>query len=115
MPLQKLKDVLDSHHIKYVIINHAPAYTAQQVAQSAHISGREMAKSVILKVDGKIWMYVLPASTKIDFIALKKQLHAKNIELASEFEFKNLFPDCEIGAMPPFGNLFGVDVLVADS
>lgn len=113
MPLKKLQELLDSKHVKYQVISHSPAYTAQQVAQTTHISGWEMAKSVMLKIDGRYVMFVLPASTKVNFDAIKKQAKAKKVELATEYEFKNLFPDCEVGAMPPFGNLYGVDVLVS--
>lgn len=115
MPLNKLKEFLDSHHIRYTAINHAPAYTAQEVAQSAHIPGQEMIKSVILKIDGNMKMIVLPATEKVDFELIRNLTHAHKVELASEYEFNSRFPDCELGAMPPFGNLFGMDVLMADS
>ena len=113
MPVKKLKEFLDSHNIKYVTISHSTVYTAQEIAASAHISGKELAKTVIVKLDGKMAMAVLPASYKIDFDLLKEATGANNIELASEHEFKDLFPGCTIGAMPPFGNLYGMDVYVA--
>lgn len=112
MSLDKLREYLDSNKVKYVTISHSPAYTAQEVAQAAHISGQEMVKTVIVKVDGDLKMLVLPATEKVDFDALKKILKANKVELASEYEFNNRFPDCELGAMPPFGNLFGMDVLM---
>lgn len=115
MPVNRLKDLLDSNKIKYTTISHSPAYTAQQVAASAHIPGRELAKTVVIKLDGKMAMAVLPASYKIDFAQLKKAAKAKKAELASEQEFKDMFPECEVGAMPPFGNLYGMDVFVAES
>ena len=115
MPVKKLKEFLDSHHIKYVTISHSPVYTAQQIAASAHIRGRELAKTVMVKIDGRMAMAVLPASYKVDFDLLKGAARASAVELASEEEFKEMFPDCEIGAMPPFGNLYGMDVFVADS
>jgi Ala-tRNA(Pro) deacylase len=114
MPVRKLREFLDSHHVKYVMISHSPAYTAQEIAGSAHIPGKELAKTVMVKIDGRIAMAVLPAAYKIDFELLKKTTGASKVELADEKEFKNLFPDCDVGAMPPFGNLYGLDVYVAD-
>lgn len=115
MPVNRLKDFLDSNKIKYTTISHSPAYTAQQVAASTHIPGKELAKTVVIKLDGKIAMAVLPASFRIDFDLLKKAVKANKVELASEQEFKDMFPECEVGAMPPFGNLYGIDVFMAES
>ena len=115
MPVKKLKDFLDNQNIKYVTISHSPTYTAQEIAASAHIPGKVMAKTVMVKIDGKMAMAVLPASCKVDFDLLKKAAGASTVGLASEQEFKNLFPECEIGAMPPFGNLYGMEVFVADA
>ncbi len=115
MPTNKLKEFLDNHKTRYVSIAHSPAYTAQEVAQSAHVSGREMAKTVIVKIDGDMKMIVLPATTKVNLDSLKNSTKAKSVELASEYEFNNRFPGCELGAMPPFGNLFGMEVLMAKS
>lgn len=114
MPVRKLKEFLDSEGIKYVTISHSKAYTAQEVAASAHISGKEMAKTVIVKLDGAMAMVVLPANHKVDFDFLARGLGAKNAALATEEEFKGLFPDCEPGAMPPFGNLYGMDVYIEE-
>jgi len=115
MPIKKLKDYLDSNNIKYVTIRHSSAYTAQEIAASARIPGKIMAKTVMVKIDGSMAMAVLPASYVIDFDMLKKVTGAQRIELAHEQEFKDLFPSCEVGAMPPFGNLWGMDVYVAES
>ncbi len=115
MPVQKLKEFLDSHQIKYVTISHSRAFTAQEVAASAHISGKEIAKTVMVKMDGRMAMAVLPASDKVDFELLKAASGAGTVELASEAEFRGLFPECETGAMPPFGNLYGMDVYVSDA
>lgn len=115
MPIQKLKEFLDSHNVKYVTISHSRAFTAQETAASAHIPGKELAKTVMVKMNGKMAMAVLPASSKVDFDILKKATGSAAIEIAHEKEFKDLFPDCEIGAMPPFGNLYGMDVFVAES
>ena len=113
MPVQKLKKFLDERKVKYVVIQHSPAFTAQEIAASAHIPGRELAKTVMVKVDGKMAMAVLPASSKINMEQLKRSLGAGHAELAGEREFKDKFPDCEVGAMPPFGNLYDMDVYVA--
>jgi len=115
MPVQRLKEFLDGSNIKYVTISHSQAFTAQEIAASAHIPGKELAKTVMVKIDGKMAMAVLPASDQVDFGCLKKAAGAGAAELASERDFKDLFPGCEIGAMPPFGNLYGMDVFVARS
>jgi Ala-tRNA(Pro) deacylase len=115
MPAKKLTAFLDEQKIKYVKISHSPAYTAQEIAAIAHIAGRELAKSVIVKLDGELAMAVLPASYRVDFKLLKKASKAKKAELASEEEFRDRFPECELGAMPPFGNLYDIKVYVAES
>lgn len=114
MPVKKLKDFLDTQKIKYETIVHSEAYTAQEIAASAHISGKELAKTVIVKIDGKMAMAVLPASYRVNLELLKQVVGAKIVELAGEQEFKDRFPECDIGAMPPFGNLYGMDVYVAE-
>ena len=113
MPVQRLKEFLDREGVKYVSILHSTAYTAQEVAQSAHIPGDEMAKCVMIKVDGKMAMAVLPASYQVDFGLLREAIGADHVTLAREREFADLFPQCELGAMPPFGNLYGMPVYVA--
>jgi len=115
MILKQLVDFLDSNKAKYIVISHSPAFTAQDVAQSAHIPGKEVAKTVIVWMDGTMAMSVLPASQMVDFNLLKEVTGAKNVELATESEFKDRFPDCEVGAMPPFGNLFNMRVFAARS
>lgn len=114
MPAKKLKTFLDQNNIRYVTVKHSNAYTAQEVASSAHVSGKEFAKTVMVKIDEKMAMAVLPASYQIDFEQLKKFLGSKKISLANEAEFKYHFPDCEVGAMPPFGNLYDMEVFVAE-
>lgn len=113
MPAKKLKEFLDKERIKYVSITHSPAFTAQEIAAAAHVPGRVLAKSVIVHVDGKPAMAVLPADKRIVLEDLRDAAGAQEIRFATEDEFKALFPDCEIGAMPPFGNLYGLDVYVA--
>ena len=112
MPAAKLKDFLDTNHVKYVAIRHSAAYTAQEIAALAHIPGKELAKTVIVKADGKMAMAVLPASHKVETSLLMTAAGAESLTLATEAEFKSLFPDCEAGAMPPFGNLYGMPVYV---
>ena len=114
MPVKKLKDFLDSNTIKYVSISHSTAYTAQDVAASSHIPGKELAKTVMIKIDGKMSMAVLPSPFHVDFERLKEALGSDNVELAGEDEFKGMFPECDPGAMPPFGNLYSMDVYVAE-
>lgn len=115
MPIKKLKEFLDGNSVKYITISHSSAYTALEIAASAHIPGKELAKSVLIKIDGKMAMAVLPASDKVDFDLLKSVIAGENIRLAYEQEFIDKFPDCEVGAMPPFGNLYGLDVYVSKS
>ncbi len=113
MPVRKLKEFLDQNGVRWVSIVHSPAYTAQEVAASAHVRGKDLAKTVMVRVDGKPVMVVLPASQRVDFQVLREVTGGQNVVLASEAEFRELFPDCEAGAMPPFGNLYGMDVYVA--
>jgi len=114
MPATKLKAFLDSQNIKYTSIRHPAASTAQRIAATTHIPGKELAKTVMVKIDGKMAMTVLPASRHLNIEMLKEATHAEKVELATEMAFVNLFPDCEAGAMPPFGNLYGMDVYVAE-
>ena len=114
MPAKKLREFLDSHGVEYVTITHSPAYTAQMIAASAHVPGKELAKTVMVRVDGKMSMAVLPASYRVDFDLLREAAGATEVELAGEEDFRETFPDCELGAMPPFGNLYGMNVFVAE-
>jgi Ala-tRNA(Pro) deacylase len=114
MPAEKLTEFLKANQARYATIVHSPAYTAAEVAQSAHIKGEHLANSVILNADNRLLMIVLPASHRIDLDALKPVIGSAKLELSSEKEFKDLFPTCEPGALPPFGNLYGMDVYFAD-
>ena len=114
MPVQKLKEFLDANGVKYIAISHSPAFTAQEIAASAHVPGKELAKTVVFKLEDELALAVLPASYRVDFDMLKEVAGSKRIELADEEEFRDRFPDCELGAMPPFGNLFGMETFVAD-
>jgi Ala-tRNA(Pro) deacylase len=115
MPVTKLKKFLDGQGIRYVKLTHSPAYTAQEIAAAAHVRGRELAKTIVVLIDGRMAMAVLPAKCIIDFDRFRKTIGAKTIELAAEAEFRDKFPDCEVGAMPPFGNLYGMEVFVEES
>ncbi|WP_340103862.1 aminoacyl-tRNA deacylase [Rhodohalobacter sp. 8-1] len=115
MPVSKLTEYLDENKIKYVTVQHSKAFTAQEVAASAHIPGRQMAKPVMVNIDGDLKMVVLPSTHDIDFDTLKDKLNASEAALASEDDFEDLFPDCELGAMPPFGNLYDIDTIVSES
>ena len=115
MSSKKLKTFLDENKIKYISVQHSSAYTAQEIAAIAHIPGKDLAKTVMIKIDGKLAMAVLPASYKVSFEHLKESLSVGEVRLAYEQEFMDKFPDCEVGAMPPFGNIYGIDVYVADS
>ena len=115
MPINRLKQFLDVEGIKYVVISHSVAYTAQGIAALTHIPGKEVAKTVIVTIDGKYAMAVLPASRQLDLALLRVAAHAKTVSVAYESEFKSRFPDCETGAMPPFGNLYGMAVYADES
>ena len=114
MPVKKLKEFLDKNQVKYVTVTHSPAYTARQIAISAHIPAKELAKSVILMADDKAVMVVVPASQRVALGRMRKIIGAEAVCLADESEFQALFPGCELGAMPPFGNLYGMDVYVSE-
>ncbi|PTY00511.1 YbaK/EbsC family protein [Opitutus sp. ER46] len=114
MPAKKLKDFLESRGAKYVSIQHSPAFTASEIAASAHVTGRDFAKTVVVKMGDDLAMVVLPANRKIMLSELRDMID-EDIDLATEDEFQERFPDCELGAMPPFGNLYGLPVYVERS
>jgi Ala-tRNA(Pro) deacylase len=110
MPLSKLREFLDSQQIKYMVVSHSLAYTAQGIAALTHVSGHKLAKTVIVKIDGILAMAVVPAPDHVNLDRLRDLTGAKTVEIASEAEFKGAFPDCETGAMPPFGLLYDMPV-----
>ena len=110
--IKRLKELLDTAKIPYEVYNHPLAYTAQEIAEKQHFSGDQMAKAVILTVDGEMVMAVLRGSQKVHLPTFRASISAAEVRLATEDEFVSRFPDCEIGAMPPFGNLFGLRVYV---
>ena len=111
----RLQHYLEDQHVPFETIHHARALTAQETAASAHISGSQLAKTVMVKLDGSLAMVVIPADHRVHLDLLRKATGVHNAELATEAEFSDRFPDCEVGAMPPFGNLYDVDVYVDDS
>lgn len=112
MPVQRLKDFLDKNNIRYVIISHSRAYTTAAIGAITHIPGKELAKTVIVKIDGNLAMAVVPGSRHVDLRLLANALGAKDAVVVSEPEFESTFPDCELGAMPPFGVLYDLPVFV---
>jgi len=115
MALASLTEYLDARNVAYVVISHSPAYTAQGIAGLTHISGKQLAKTVMVQLDGRLVMAVVPAKFQVDLELLKRAARAKTVVLASEDEFRDRFPLCETGAMPPFGNLFGLEVFADQS
>lgn len=112
---RKLKDYLDGQKVPYEILTHQEAYKAPEIAHALHAPEKELAKVVMVKVDGRFVMTVLPATWKVDLHRLRDVFLINHVRLATEDEFKGLFPDCDIGAMPPFGNLYGLEVYVDQS
>ncbi len=109
---KKIIQFLDENNIKYEVLEHAAAYTAQEIAGKQHVPGRQVIKSVIVKIDGKVVMCVLPAIHLVDFDSFKHLTDASDVRLATEEEIAEIFPDYEVGAEPPFGHLYGLDVYV---
>ncbi len=112
MPVQRLKEFLDKNNIRYVVISHSRAFTAAAIGAITHIPGKEIAKTVMVKLDGKLAMVVVPGSRSIDLNALKAAVPAQTANIVPEPEFSEAFPDCEVGAMPPFGTLYNLPVFV---
>ncbi len=112
MPIHRLKQFLDENEVKYVSISHSQAFTAMEIAEAAHIPGKELAKTVMVKLDGRLAMAVVRAPDHVGLSRLREATGAQDVELASEEDFAGRFPGCELGAMPPFGNLWDMDVFV---
>jgi Ala-tRNA(Pro) deacylase len=109
---QKLKSYLDEKKIRYHVLAHHERYTAPEIAQELHVPGHMMTKVVIVKADGRETVVAIDANSRVDLEALGRALGAKAVELATEDEIRQRFPDCEVGAMPPFGNLWDLPVVV---
>ncbi|MGO5000532.1 aminoacyl-tRNA deacylase [Oceanisphaera sp. W20_SRM_FM3] len=110
MPAQRLQQYLDQQGVKYRVITHSPAFTAQDVAEVAHIPGSVMAKVVIVTLDGQMTMIVVPAPKMIHTDTLAQALSAQKVTLVHEHDFREKFSDCQVGALPPFGNLYDMPV-----
>ena len=115
MLAQKLTSLLERNRIHYKALRHPPTYTAQDMASAMHVPGREIAKAVVLEVDGKFAVAVLPASRRVDLQRFREAAGAQSVSLAEEVEFRKLFLGCELGAEPPFGHLYGLPTWVDDS
>lgn len=113
--LRRLKDYLDGQKVRYQVLTHQEAYSAPEIAQALHVPGKELAKVVMVKVGERFVMTVLPANWKVDLRRLKEVFGTSHVRLATEEEFQGLFPDCQVGTMPPFGNLYGLEVYVDQS
>ena len=108
----RLEELLDASDVRYEVIDHAPAFTAQEEAAAAHVPGRCWAKTVEVMLDGRPAICVIPATRRLDLDRLREVSGAERVELATEGELGSLFPDCDLGAMPPFGNLYGQTTFV---
>jgi Ala-tRNA(Pro) deacylase len=111
----RLEDYLRENRVPFEAQHHPRAVTAQEVAASEHVPGKMLAKTVMLLADGEMVMMALPAPYQVDLEKAATALGVKEARLAEEEEFEDTFPDCEVGAMPPFGNLYGVPVYVDET
>jgi len=115
MLAQQLTDLFERNHVYYKRLVHATAYTSQGVAAATHVPGREVAKTVVVRIDGSFVLAVLPAPLRVDLERLRKAVGGETAALATEAELERLFPGCEVGAEPPFGELYGLPVWVEAS
>ena len=116
--MAKMADLLrylDSNKVEYQVVEHDPAFSAHEVAVTTHIPDSEIAKAVLLHIGDHFWMAVLRADQRINQQLIKRTFGAKHVCLAHEEDLAVRFPDCQLGAMPPFGNLYGIPVLVEES
>jgi len=114
MPMRRFAEFLDRFGVRYLTARYSPGYAAQEIATSTHIPGKVLAKTVIVELDGQTAMAVIPATHIVDLQRLAALAGARRVQLASEEKSQKLFPDCEVGAMPPFGNLWHVPVYVSE-
>jgi Ala-tRNA(Pro) deacylase len=116
MPLtERLRSFLEPHRVEYTVTDHPMAFTAREVAQAEHLPPREVAKTVVVFGDGEYHMLVIPASKLVDFQEVRPALGLSQVRMATEMELGKLFPDCELGAMPPIGSLYGLTVYLDSS
>lgn len=114
MVAKRLREFLDAKGVKYIATVHSAAFTAMEVAAAAHVPGRELAKTVMVWLDDRMVMAVMPSSFRVGLESLAAEAGARRATLATEDEFRERFPDCDTGAMPPFGNLWQVPVYVSE-
>jgi len=112
MATRRISDFLAGNRIPYAKINHTCAFTAQEVAESSHVPGRYLAKSVIVSLNGRLAIVAVPANSRVDLDKLREATCAGDVRVAEEAEFREEFDGCQVGTVPPFGNLFGVDTFV---
>lgn len=112
MPCARLMRLLEQYRVSYEVVRHPAAFTAQEVAAATHIPGKQLAKAVVVKLDGKLAMAVVPATRRVDLQRLS-EFTGRTAKLAEEWEFREAFPGCEVGAMPPFGRLWEVELFAA--
>jgi len=112
MATRRIREYLAGCKIPFISITHCCAYTAQEIAESARVPGRYMAKVVVVWLDDQMAIVVVPATHVVDLIRLRRETGAEEARVAEEAEFRDRFIDCQIGTMPPFGNLFGIETLV---
>jgi Ala-tRNA(Pro) deacylase len=111
----RLDELLSNRQVPFEHLHHRPSYTANRTAQALHVSGKDVAKTVVLRADGRYVLAVLPATHRVDLEQLRQDLGAEEVEMATEAEMDRLFPDCERGAVPPFGSLYHLETLVDES
>ena len=114
MPIRKLKEFLDEVGADYQVIHHRPTYTAQETAEICHIPGKKLAKTVVIRLNGGLALTVLPAHYRVNLSRLREFTSAWSLSVAEERDFCAAFPECEVGAVPPFGNLFGMVVFAEE-
>ena len=112
---ERVEQYLRENGVAFEVMAHKVAYTMPEVAAALHVSGREVAKVVMVNADGDTVMLVIPSPSRLDFAKVRAVLGARRVSLAKEAKFEGLFPDCATGAMPPFGNLYGVPVYVDEA
>ena len=112
MATRRIEEFLTGNRVAYSTINHRCAYTAQEIAQTSHIPGKSLAKSVIIMLDGKLAMVAVPATRYLDLTKLEEQFFDRSVRLANEDDFCNRFDGCQLGTVPPLGNLFGLETFV---
>lgn len=115
MATQRLEQFLKAHNVRFNTVAHDHAITTLDAARRAHLPSHDVAKTVVVKLDGRLAMAVIPANEWISLEALRQAAGVRSASLAGEHEFRDRFPECEVGAMPPFGNLYGMDVYAADT